>query len=189
MALGWQPVQCARYAGQRGGLWTQLQSVRQRSLSASTSGDADRMWQSCHRRAASGRLRRGRDPWSLCALAQAGARHAADARCQLLWWGLSGSAQRQRGALRCSPCPVPWRSSAMRNLPDGSYLAQLTPQKRAVYPMQQAVWLRVIEYQITDERLGEPGTCIGSAPPGSTHARHRPQSCWCSIMNAGRSRS
>jgi hypothetical protein len=45
----------------------------------------------------------------------------------------------------------------MRNLPDGSYLARLVPQKRAVYPMQQAVWLRVIEYQITDERLGEPG--------------------------------
>ncbi len=45
----------------------------------------------------------------------------------------------------------------MRNLPDGSYLARLTPQRRAVYPMQQPVWLRVIEYQITDERLGEPG--------------------------------
>ena len=45
----------------------------------------------------------------------------------------------------------------VRNLPDGSYLAQLKPQKRAVYPMQQGVWLRVIEYQITDERLGEPG--------------------------------
>ena len=45
----------------------------------------------------------------------------------------------------------------VRNLPDGSYVAQLKPQKRAVYPMQQAVWLRVIEYQITDERVGEPG--------------------------------
>ena len=45
----------------------------------------------------------------------------------------------------------------VRNLPDGSYLARLKPQKRAVYPMQQALWLRVIEYQVTDERLGEPG--------------------------------
>jgi Transposase DDE domain len=45
----------------------------------------------------------------------------------------------------------------VRNLADGSYLARLRPQKRAVYPMQQAGWLRVIEYQITDERLGEPG--------------------------------
>ena len=63
----------------------------------------------------------------------------------------------------------------MRNLPDGSYLARLTPQRRAVYPMQQPVWLRVIEYQITDERLGEPGRVYrlgttwlnpGTAPPG-----------------------
>jgi Insertion element 4 transposase N-terminal/Transposase DDE domain len=45
----------------------------------------------------------------------------------------------------------------VRNLPDGSYLALLKPQARALYPMQRAVWLRVIEYQITDERLGEPG--------------------------------
>jgi hypothetical protein len=45
----------------------------------------------------------------------------------------------------------------MRNLPDGSYLALLKPQARALYPMQRAVWLRIIEYQITDERLGEPG--------------------------------
>ena len=44
-----------------------------------------------------------------------------------------------------------------RPLPDGSYLALLKPQPRALYPMQRAVWLRVIEYQITDERLGEPG--------------------------------
>ena len=45
----------------------------------------------------------------------------------------------------------------MRNLPDGSYLARLMPQARALYPMQRAVWVRIIEYQITDERLGEPG--------------------------------
>jgi Transposase DDE domain/Insertion element 4 transposase N-terminal len=45
----------------------------------------------------------------------------------------------------------------VRNLPDGSYLARLVPQAKALYPMQRPVWLRVIEYQITDERLGEPG--------------------------------
>src|SRR6266436_4809323 len=45
----------------------------------------------------------------------------------------------------------------VRNLPDGSYLARLTPQRRAVYPMQQPLWLRIIEYQVSDERLGEPG--------------------------------
>src|SRR5258706_1009760 len=44
-----------------------------------------------------------------------------------------------------------------RNLPDGSYLALLKPQGRVVYPMQRPLWLRIIEYQITDERLGEPG--------------------------------
>ena len=44
-----------------------------------------------------------------------------------------------------------------RNLPDGSYLALLQPNAKAVYPMQRPVWLRVIEYQISDERLGEPG--------------------------------
>ena len=45
----------------------------------------------------------------------------------------------------------------VRNLPDGSYLALLKPQPRALYPMKRAVWLRVMEYRITDERLGEPG--------------------------------
>ena len=43
-----------------------------------------------------------------------------------------------------------------RNLPDGSYLALLKPDPRALYPMKRALWLRVIEYHITDERLGEP---------------------------------
>lgn len=45
----------------------------------------------------------------------------------------------------------------VRNLPDGSYLARLKPQGRALYPMKQPLWLRIIEYQVTDERLGEPG--------------------------------
>jgi len=45
----------------------------------------------------------------------------------------------------------------VRNLPDGSYLARLKPQPRALYPMQHPLWLRVIEYQISDERLGEAG--------------------------------
>src|SRR5258706_2482594 len=45
----------------------------------------------------------------------------------------------------------------VRNLPDGSYLALLKPQGRVVYPMKRPLWLRVIEYQVTDERLGEPG--------------------------------
>src|SRR5258706_15329590 len=36
----------------------------------------------------------------------------------------------------------------MRNLPDGSYLARLTPQRRAAHPLQQPLWPRVLEYQI-----------------------------------------
>ncbi|HEV2582152.1 MAG TPA: IS4 family transposase [Ktedonobacteraceae bacterium] len=44
-----------------------------------------------------------------------------------------------------------------RNLPDGSYLAQLVPNAQAVYPMQRPLWVRIIEYQLTDERLGDPG--------------------------------
>ena len=53
---GWQLVQCARYPSQRTGLRPQWQSVRQGGLSAGTGGDADRMWQSCHGRAAPGGL-------------------------------------------------------------------------------------------------------------------------------------
>ena|SRR2546428_3433149 len=52
----WQPLQCARYGGQRASLWAQLQPVWQGSLSAGASRAADRMWQSCHPRAAPGRL-------------------------------------------------------------------------------------------------------------------------------------
>src|SRR5216683_81758 len=44
-----------------------------------------------------------------------------------------------------------------RNLPDGSYLARLLPNTQAVYRMQRALWVRVIEYQLTDARLGEVG--------------------------------
>ena len=33
---------------------------------------------------------------------------------------------------------------------------------QAAYPMQRPQWVRIIEYQLTDERLGEPGGC-GSA--------------------------
>ncbi len=42
-------------------------------------------------------------------------------------------------------------------LSDGSYLTTLQPQKKALHPLSQPMRLRVIEYQITDERLGEPG--------------------------------
>ena len=62
-----------------------------------------------------------------------------------------------KGVLALFALPSTVAVQRRRNLPDGSYLALLKPNARAVYPMQQPVWVRVIEYQITDERLGEPG--------------------------------
>ena len=62
-----------------------------------------------------------------------------------------------KGVLALFALPSTVAVQRRRNLPDGSYLARLVPNARAVYPMQKPVWVRVIEYQITDERLGEPG--------------------------------
>lgn len=42
-------------------------------------------------------------------------------------------------------------------LSDGSELVQLTPQKEGCYPLRQPIWVRIISYRITDERLGEVG--------------------------------
>ena len=39
---------------------------------------------------------------------------------------------------------------------DGSYLAWLQPNKEALYPLKEPMLIRVIEYRITDSRLGEP---------------------------------
>jgi hypothetical protein len=71
--------------------------------------------------------------------------------------GASLEALNAKGVRALFALPSTVALQRVRNLPDGSYLALLGPQKRARYPMQRAVWLRVIEYQITDERLGEPG--------------------------------
>ena len=62
-----------------------------------------------------------------------------------------------KGVLALFALPSTVAVQRQRNLPDGSYLARLKPHAKAVYPMKQALWLRIIEYQITDERLGEPG--------------------------------
>lgn len=56
-----------------------------------------------------------------------------------------------------APLPQHHLSSYLRQLSDGSYLAVYTPtasqQRAGLLPLL----VRVIEYQITDERLGEPG--------------------------------
>src|SRR5260370_39423393 len=62
-----------------------------------------------------------------------------------------------KGVLALFALPSTVAVQRQRNLPDGSYLAVLKPHAKAVYPMKQAVWLRIIEDQITDERLGKPG--------------------------------
>jgi hypothetical protein len=41
-------------------------------------------------------------------------------------------------------------------LSDGSYLAWLQPNKDALYPLEKPMLIRVIEYRVTDSRLGEP---------------------------------
>jgi hypothetical protein len=73
------------------------------------------------------------------------------------WRGAYLEALNAKGVRVLFALPSTVAVQRVRNLPDGSYLARLVPQARALYPMQRAVWLRIIEYQITDERLGEPG--------------------------------
>src|SRR5260370_19301670 len=69
-----------------------------------------------------------------------------------------------KGVLALFALPSTVAVQRQRNLPDGSYLAVLEPHAKAGYPMKQAVWLRIIEYQITDERLGKPGPLYRLAP-------------------------
>jgi hypothetical protein len=60
------------------------------------------------------------------------------------------------GALECGR----WKHlDKARRLSDGSVLGQLrpTPKGQAVYPLQKPLWVRIISYRITDERLGEIG--------------------------------
>ena len=42
-------------------------------------------------------------------------------------------------------------------LRDGSELVRLTPTHRGCYPLGKPIWVRIISYRITDERLGEIG--------------------------------
>ncbi len=44
-----------------------------------------------------------------------------------------------------------------RRLCDGSVLAWVPPTRTVCYPMQQGMWVRIISYRVTDERLGEVG--------------------------------
>jgi Transposase DDE domain/Insertion element 4 transposase N-terminal len=44
-----------------------------------------------------------------------------------------------------------------RRLADGSVLAWVPPTRAVQYPMQRGMWVRLISYRVTDERLGELG--------------------------------
>src|SRR6516162_4593926 len=48
--------------------------------------------------------------------------------------------------------------SKQRRLADGSVLAWVNPSRRVKYPMKKGMWVRLISYHLTDERLGEVGT-------------------------------
>ena len=42
-------------------------------------------------------------------------------------------------------------------LRDGSELVRLTPTPGCCYPLRKPIWVRIISYRVTDERLGELG--------------------------------
>jgi hypothetical protein len=46
-----------------------------------------------------------------------------------------------------------------KRLPDNSYLTTITPHRRKLYRGTRSIQIRVIEYVVTDERLGEVGKC------------------------------
>jgi hypothetical protein len=50
-----------------------------------------------------------------------------------------------------------WEKGPRRRLSDGSELVQLRPNKRGCYPLTKPIWVRIISYRITDQRLGEVG--------------------------------
>ena len=68
---------------------------------------------------------------------------------------------RQRGAhvLGALEAGVWEHLPGQRRLCDGSVLAWVPPTRagQAKYPVQRGLWVRIISYQVTDERLGEVG--------------------------------
>ena len=70
-----------------------------------------------------------------------------------LWQGIRG-----QGAHVLSTLAYTVLTHRVYTLRDGSYLAWLHPSHDAAYPLHKPMLIRVFEYQLTDERLGEPGT-------------------------------
>lgn len=64
---------------------------------------------------------------------------------------------RARSAHALSALAEPVLSKPLRRLKDGSYLTVLWPQSKAICQQKKPLLIRVIEYQVTDARLGELG--------------------------------
>ena len=71
--------------------------------------------------------------------------------------GLLWAEIRRKGAHVIAPIPEHMLTTYCRQLKDGSYLAAFVPEQSSGRKLKKAVLVRVIEYQLTDERLGEPG--------------------------------
>jgi DDE family transposase/transposase IS4-like protein len=64
---------------------------------------------------------------------------------------------RERKAHALCALAEPVLGKPLRRLSDGSYLTVLLPQSKAIRRQKKPLLIRVIEYQVTDERLGEAG--------------------------------
>jgi Transposase DDE domain/Insertion element 4 transposase N-terminal len=67
-------------------------------------------------------------------------------------------AVRDRGAHVLASLPSGmWEKGKRIRLTDGSELVQLKPNDRCCYPLRKPIWVRIISYRVTHERLGEVG--------------------------------
>jgi len=58
-----------------------------------------------------------------------------------------------------------------RRLGDGSVLAWVPPTRKVQYPMQQGMWVRIISYRITDERVARSGEGVSLGNDSAQPAR------------------
>src|SRR5438270_4384964 len=65
-----------------------------------------------------------------------------------------------------------WENLAkQRRLADGSVLAWVPPTRKVQYPMQQGMWVRIISYRITDERVARSGQGVSLGNDSAQPAR------------------
>src|SRR5256714_11472913 len=94
--------------------------------------------------------------------------------------------ERRAHALGALEAGVWERLDHQRRLADGSVLAWVGPTRpsHAHYPVRRGMWVRIISYRVTDERLGEVGQVYRlvideikrtSAPNAKSYAPRPPQ--------------